>query len=185
MLRLELKLLADVGLLGLPNAGKSTFIRAVSAATPKVADYPFTTLHPSLGVVRMGPSQSFVVADLPGLIEGAAEGAGLGIRFLKHLSRTRLLLHLIDLDPVDDSDPIDNAKKIIHELEKYSDELAQKPRWLVFNKIDLLDPKDAKSRAKKILKALKWKEPHFLISGATKEGTEALCYAILKLLSQL
>ncbi|MEY3182034.1 MAG: GTP-binding protein GTP1/Obg family [Pseudomonadota bacterium] len=180
ILRLELKLLADVGLLGLPNAGKSTLIRAVSAATPRVADYPFTTLHPSLGVVRMGPSQSFVMADLPGLIEGAADGAGLGIRFLKHLSRTRLLLHIIDLCPSDASDPTENAITIVKELEKYSPEMVQKPRWLVFNKIDLLDTKEVEHRAKQVLDALKWNAPYFFISGATKTGTEALCYAVVQ-----
>ena len=180
MLRLELKLLADVGLLGLPNAGKSTLIRAVSAATPRVADYPFTTLHPSLGMVRMGPSKSFVMADLPGLIEGAADGAGLGIRFLKHLSRTKLLLHLIDLCPSDESDPVESALTIVRELEKYSVELADKPRWLVFNKIDLLDDEEAQERAQRVLDALNWQAPYFFISGATKVGTEALCYAVIQ-----
>jgi GTPase len=185
MLRLELKLLADVGLLGLPNAGKSTLIRAVSAATPRVADYPFTTLHPSLGVVRIGPCNSFVMADLPGLIEGAAEGAGLGVRFLKHLSRNRLLLHLIDLCPVDGSDPAENAVKIVRELEKFNPALAEKPRWLVFNKIDLLSAAEAQKQAKKVLKALRWpkESPRFFISGATKTGTEALCYAISETLA--
>ena len=138
-LRLELKVLADVGLLGLPNAGKSTFIRAVSAARPKVADYPFTTLHPNLGVVRVDENKSFVIADVPGLIEGAADGAGLGIRFLKHLSRTRLLLHIVDLAPLDpEADPVRDAKAIVGELEKYSPELAAKPRWLILNKLDLI-----------------------------------------------
>src|SRR5205823_2515476 len=136
-LRLELKLLAEVGLLGLPNAGKSTFIRSVSAATPKVADYPFTTLHPHLGVVRLGPMQSFVIADIPGIIEGAAEGAGLGLRFLRHLMRTQLLLHLVDVAPFDESDPVQDAKVIVEELKKYNPELASRERWLVLNKIDL------------------------------------------------
>lgn len=150
-------LLADVGMLGMPNAGKSTFIRAVSAAKPKVADYPFTTLVPSLGVVRMDNEKSFVVADIPGLIEGAAEGAGLGIRFLKHLERCRVLLHLIDIDPIDGTDPVENARIIISELEKYSQDLATKPRWLVFNKIDLLDKVEAEEKAKAIAEALGWK----------------------------
>ena len=153
-LLLELMLLADVGMLGMPNAGKSTFIRAVSAAKPKVADYPFTTLVPSLGVVRMDNEKSFVVADIPGLIEGAAEGAGLGIRFLKHLERCRVLLHLIDIDPIDGTDPVENARIIISELEKYSQDLATKPRWLVFNKIDLLDKVEAEEKAKAIAEAL-------------------------------
>ena len=144
---LELMLLADVGMLGLPNAGKSTFIRSVSAAKPKVADYPFTTLVPSLGVVRMDHEQSFVVADIPGLIEGASEGAGLGIRFLKHLERCRVLLHLIDIAPIDESDPIENAKVIINELKQYNAKLAEKPRWLVFNKVDLIEKEEAEARA--------------------------------------
>ncbi len=152
-LQLELMLLADVGMLGLPNAGKSTFIRSVSAAKPKVADYPFTTLVPSLGVVRMDNEKSFVVADIPGLIEGAADGAGLGIRFLKHLERCRVLLHLIDLAPIDESDPVENARIILGELEKYSDKLFQKPRWLVFNKCDLLSREEAESRAKAVVEA--------------------------------
>ncbi len=138
-LRLELKLLADIGLLGLPNAGKSTFIRSVSSARPKVADYPFTTLYPNLGVVSVSPHRSFVLADIPGLIEGAAEGAGLGIQFLKHLQRTRVLLHIIDIAPLDDSDPVAGAKQIVKELEKFSPDLAEKPRWLVLNKIDLFE----------------------------------------------
>lgn len=179
ILKLELKLLADVGLLGLPNAGKSTLIRAISAATPKVADYPFTTLHPHLGVVRVGPSNSFVVADIPGVIEGAAEGAGLGLRFLKHLSRTRLLLHLVDLDPLDQSDPAHNAQAVVQELEKFSPELAQKPRWLIFNKIDaFLEETELKSRAEAVLETLQWEGPIFFISGLNKTGTEALCFAI-------
>lgn len=178
-LQLELLLLADVGMLGLPNAGKSTFIRAVSAAKPKVADYPFTTLVPSLGVVRMDNEQSFVVADIPGLIEGASEGAGLGIRFLKHLERCRVLLHLIDLAPIDESDPVENAKIIVKELELYSEKLAAKPRWLVFNKIDLLDAEEADRRAKAIAAALGWQEQFYLISAASQQGVKTLCWDVM------
>ncbi|MEN5018248.1 Obg family GTPase CgtA [Erwinia sp. Eh17-17] len=178
-LQLELMLLADVGMLGLPNAGKSTFIRAVSAAKPKVADYPFTTLVPSLGVVRMDSEQSFVVADIPGLIEGASDGAGLGIRFLKHLERCRVLLHTIDLAPIDESDPVENARIILGELEKYSDKLFQKPRWLVFNKVDLLDQEEAESRAKAIADALGWTEKYYLISAANRSGVNALCWDLM------
>ncbi|MDC0611795.1 Obg family GTPase CgtA [Vibrio sp.] len=174
-LRLELLLLADVGMLGLPNAGKSTFIRAVSAAKPKVADYPFTTLIPSLGVVSVLPEKSFVVADIPGLIEGAADGAGLGIRFLKHLERCRVLLHMIDLLPVDQSDPVDNAMIIIEELMQYSDKLANKPRWLVFNKVDLLSEEDANETIQRVLDALEWDEQYFKISAINKNGTKELC----------
>ena len=181
-LKLELLLLADVGMLGLPNAGKSTFIRAVSAAKPKVADYPFTTLVPSLGVVRMDHEKSFVVADIPGLIEGASEGAGLGIRFLKHLERCRVLLHLIDLAPIDESDPIETAKVIINELGQYSEKLSQKPRWLVFNKIDILDPEEAKQRAQAIADALGWEDKHYLISAANREGVNALCWDVMHFL---
>ena len=186
-LRLELKLLADVGLLGLPNAGKSTFIRAVSAATPKVADYPFTTLHPHLGVVSVGMNKSFVIADIPGVIEGAAEGAGLGLRFLKHLTRTRLILHLVDVSPLDGSDPVAQAKAIVKELEKFSPELMRQERWLVLNKIDLLAVKqeDIELHCQKILKALNWKGPVFQISGLQKEGTDNLCFAISKRLDEL
>jgi len=184
-LRLELKLLADVGLLGLPNAGKSTLIRAVSAAVPKVADYPFTTLYPSLGVVKIGTAQSFVIADIPGVIEGAAEGAGLGIRFLKHLARTRLLLHLIDIAPIDQSDPITRAKAIVEELEKFSPELANLERWLVLNKIDLLPEAECKAHCEAIISALEWKGPVFQISGSQRIGTESLCYAIMKRLEEL
>lgn len=179
---LELMLLADVGMLGMPNAGKSTFIRAVSAAKPKVADYPFTTLVPSLGVVRMDSHQSFVVADIPGLIEGAADGAGLGIQFLKHLERCRVLLHLIDIDPIDGSDPVENAKIIISELEKYSDKLAQKPRWLVFNKVDLLDADEAKQKAQAIVEALGWKGDYYMIAAINQEGVKKLCWDIMEFL---
>ena len=184
-LRLELLLLADVGLLGLPNAGKSTFIRAVSAARPKVADYPFTTLVPNLGVVRVQSQKSFVVADIPGLIEGAAEGAGLGIRFLKHLERCRVLLHLIDILPVDGSDPAQNAQTIIHELEKYSPELAAKPRWLVFNKLDLVLPEEADEIIARVTEALDWEGPVYRISAFNKEGTDPICYDVIKLLETL
>ena len=179
---LELMLLADVGMLGMPNAGKSTFIRAVSAAKPKVADYPFTTLVPSLGVVRMDSHQSFVVADIPGLIEGAADGAGLGIQFLKHLERCRVLLHLIDIDPIDGSDPVENAKIIISELEKYSDKLAQKPRWLVFNKVDLLDGDEAKQKAQAIVEALGWEGDYYMIAAINQEGVKKLCWDIMEFL---
>ncbi|MCT4707850.1 Obg family GTPase CgtA [Enterobacteriaceae bacterium H16N7] len=178
-LQLELMLLADVGMLGLPNAGKSTFIRSVSAAKPKVADYPFTTLVPSLGVVRMDNEKSFVVADIPGLIEGAAEGAGLGIRFLKHLERCRVLLHLIDIAPIDESDPVENARIIIGELEKYSEKLAQKPRWLVFNKVDLMSQEEAEARAKEIATAMGWEDKYYLISAVNREGVNALCWDVM------
>ncbi|SFN26088.1 GTP-binding protein [Izhakiella capsodis] len=181
-LQLELMLLADVGMLGLPNAGKSTFIRAVSAAKPKVADYPFTTLVPSLGVVRMDSEKSFVVADIPGLIEGASDGAGLGIRFLKHLERCRVLLHLIDLAPIDESDPVENARTILGELEKYSDKLFQKPRWLVFNKADLLDPQDAQERAQAIAETLGWQQKHYVISAASHNGIKDLCWDVMSFL---
>jgi GTP-binding protein len=184
-LELELKVIADVGLLGLPNAGKSTLIRAVSAARPRVADYPFTTLHPNLGVVAVGPHRSFVMADIPGLIEGAAEGAGLGIRFLKHLQRTRLLLHLVDIAPLDpESDPVRDARAITRELRKFSKELAAKPRWLVLNKRDLLPPGEAHKRARAIVRRLGYRGPQFLISGATGEGTGALCEAVMALLEE-
>jgi GTP-binding protein len=181
-LRLELKILADVGLLGLPNAGKSTLIRAVSAAKPKVADYPFTTLHPNLGVVRVGELRSFVIADIPGLIEGAAEGAGLGIQFLRHLERTGLLLHLVDIAPLDGSDPVHSANAIIHELGAYSADLLAKPRWLVLNKIDQLDPDQVAEHCADIVKRLNWQGPVFYLSALKKEGTEALCYAIMDFL---
>src|SRR3954468_1790478 len=177
-LALELRVLADVGLLGLPNAGKSTFIRAVSAARPKVADYPFTTLAPSLGVVRVGES-SFVVADIPGLIEGAAEGAGLGHQFLRHLARTRLLLHIIDIAPFDpDADPVRDAKAIAAELKKYDDKLARKPRWLVFNKIDLAP--DADQRIARIVRALRWRRPWFKVCAISGEGCREITKAIAR-----
>jgi GTP-binding protein len=180
-LRVELRLLADVGLLGLPNAGKSTLIRAVSAARPKVADYPFTTLHPQLGVVSVGPYRSFVMADIPGLIEGAAEGAGLGIRFLKHLQRTRILLHLVDIAPPDpDEDPVTGARAIVGELKKFSPELAKKKRWLVLNKIDLLSGKELETRCADIVRRLRFKGPVFRISGVTGEGTKELCQAVMR-----
>lgn len=178
-LYLELKVLADVGLLGMPNAGKSTFIRSVSAAKPKVADYPFTTLHPNLGVVRVDANRSFVIADVPGLIEGAAEGAGLGHQFLRHLTRTRLLLHLVDLAPFDEAvDPVAEAKAIVQELKKYDDELYNKPRWLVLNKIDMLD--DAAVRVKQFVKDFGWKGPVFAISAISNMGTKELTYAIME-----
>lgn len=184
-LRLELMLLADVGMLGMPNAGKSTFIRAVSAAKPKVADYPFTTLVPNLGVVRVGAHRNFVIADIPGLIEGAAEGAGLGIRFLKHLERCRVLLHMIDIMPADNSDPVENAVTILSELERYSPELADKPRWLVFNKLDLMLPEEAEAKCKEIAEALDWQGPIYQISAFNKDGTEGLCNDILEFLDSL
>jgi GTPase len=184
-LELELKVIADVGLLGLPNAGKSTLIRAVSAAKPKVADYPFTTLHPNLGVVDVGQHRSFVMADIPGLIEGAAEGAGLGIRFLKHLQRTRVLLHLVDIAPIDpDADPVRDARAIVGELKKFSQELAAKPRWLVLNKRDLLPDDEAEKRAKAIKRSLRFRGPHFLISGATGRGTQELVEAVMAFLEE-
>lgn len=174
-LRIELQLLADVGLLGLPNAGKSTLIRAVSAARPKVADYPFTTLYPHLGVVRVGVDRSFVVADIPGLVEGASEGAGLGTRFLRHLSRTRLLWHVVDVAPlVPESDPVKDARTIAAELRRFSPELAARPRWLVLNKIDLLPPEDRERHCRDIVRRLRWRGPHFCVSGLTAEGCEAL-----------
>ncbi|ENY73907.1 Obg family GTPase CgtA [Aeromonas diversa] len=184
-LRLELLLLADVGMLGLPNAGKSTFIRAVSAAKPKVADYPFTTLVPNLGVVRGENSRSFVIADIPGLIEGAAEGAGLGIRFLKHLERCRVLLHLVDICPFDGSDPAENALTIVHELEKYSPELAAKPRWLVFNKLDLMLEEEAGEVMERVKAALGHEGPTYAITAISKEGTQKVCYDILDLLDTM
>ncbi|MCX4025601.1 Obg family GTPase CgtA [Endozoicomonas sp. SM1973] len=179
-LRLELKVIADVGLLGLPNAGKSTFIRAVSAAKPKVADYPFTTLVPNLGVVKVQNHRSFVVADIPGLIEGAAEGAGLGIRFLKHLARCRILLHLVDIAPLDESDPVEAAKSIVNELEQFSPALANRDRWLVFNKTDLLPADEADKRCQQVVDALQWQGPVYRIAAIAKQGTEQLCQDIMR-----
>jgi GTP-binding protein len=182
-LELELRVLADVGLLGMPNAGKSTLIRAVSSARPKVADYPFTTLQPNLGVVRVDVNRSFVMADIPGLIEGAAEGAGLGHQFLRHLQRTSLLLHLVDIAPFDESiDPAAEVKAIAAELKKYDPALAKKPRWLVFNKADLLAPEEARKRAQALLKKLRWTKPWFLVSGINGDGTRELVFAIMDFL---
>ena len=178
-LYLELKVLADVGLLGMPNAGKSTFIRAVSAAKPKVADYPFTTLHPNLGVVRVDTNRSFVIADIPGLIEGAAEGAGLGHQFLRHLARTRLLLHLVDLAPFDESvDPVQEARAIVDELRKYDETLYNKPRWLVLNKIDMLE--DSRERTERFVRELGWQGRCFAISAINGAGCKELTYAIME-----
>ncbi len=184
-LHLELILLADVGLLGMPNAGKSSLITKVSSARPKVADYPFTTLYPNLGVVSVGASRSFVVADIPGVIEGASEGAGLGIQFLKHLDRTRLLLHLVDIAPMDETaDPADEVRKIASELQNYSPELAERERWLVINKVDLLAPEETESRRERLLAELSWNGPVYTISAATGEGTGKLVYALMDYLEQ-
>jgi GTP-binding protein len=178
---LELKVLADVGLLGMPNAGKSTLITAISNARPRIADYPFTTLHPNLGVVRVGPEQSFVVADLPGLIEGASEGAGLGHLFLRHLQRTRLLLHIVDVAPFDEGvDTVAQAKAIVNELKKYDDGLYKKPRWLVLNKLDMVASEDRAALIKDFVKRFKFKGPVFEISALTREGCEPLVKEIYK-----
>jgi GTP-binding protein len=178
-LKLELKVLADVGLLGMPNAGKSTLISAISNARPRIADYPFTTLHPNLGVVRVGPEQSFVVADLPGLIEGASEGAGLGHLFLRHLQRTRLLLHVIDLAPFDETvDPVAQAKAIVGELKTYDTALYEKPRWLVLNKLDMVPGDERAARIKDFVKRMRFKGPVFEISALTREGCEHLVQAV-------
>ena len=184
-LKLELKVIADVGLLGMPNAGKSTFIRSVSAARPKVADYPFTTLHPNLGVVSVARHRSFVVADIPGLIEGAADGIGLGIQFLKHLQRTRLLLHIIDVMPDASADSaVVSARKILHELERYDESLYRKPRWLVLNKLDLVPPDERQSVIDEITGGLEWSGPVHAISALNREGVEPLCHDIMKFLEE-
>jgi GTP-binding protein len=184
-LRLELRVLADVGLLGMPNAGKSTLIAAISNARPKIADYPFTTLYPHLGVVRVGPERSFVVADIPGLIEGAAEGAGLGHQFLRHLQRTRLLLHLVDIAPFDESvDPVAQAKAIVAELKKYDPALHAKPRWLVLNKVDMLPAGERAARVKDFVRRLRWKGPVFEISALAREGLEPLVHAVFDHVAQ-
>jgi GTPase len=178
-LKLELRLLADVGLLGFPNAGKSTFIRAVSAATPRVADYPFTTLHPNLGVVRIGTDQSFVIADIPGIIEGAAEGAGLGIQFLRHVSRTSLLLHVVDIQPVDGSDPVEQVRTIESELASFDEELVDRPRWLVINKSDVFSDEDElKAAVDDIVSRLEWTAPYFVVSAAGQTGTWDVCLKV-------
>jgi GTP-binding protein len=184
-LRLELKVLADVGLLGMPNAGKSTFITAVSNARPKIADYPFTTLHPNLGVVRVSSEKSFVIADIPGLIEGAADGAGLGVQFLRHLQRTGLLLHIVDLAPFEDTvDPVKEAKAIVKELKKYDEELVEKPRWLVLNKLDMVPEEERKKRVKDFVKKFGWKGPVFEISALNRQGCEELVVAIYEYLAE-
>lgn len=183
-LQLELRVLADVGLLGMPNAGKSTLIRAVSNARPKVADYPFTTLHPNLGVVRVGPERSFVIADVPGLIEGAAEGAGLGHQFLRHLSRTDVLLHLVDCTPSDESDPVRNVRAIAAELRKYDEQLYRKPRWLVLNKIDLVPSEAREALIQEFRRRLRTKAPVYAISAATGEGCRELVSAVAQFLSK-
>ena len=183
-LQLELKVLADVGLLGMPNAGKSTFIRAVSAARPKVADYPFTTLHPNLGVVRVSPEKSFVIADIPGLIEGAAEGAGLGHQFLRHLARTRVLLHLVDIAPMYEGvNPVADARAILNELKKYDPALYQKPRWLLLNKVDLLEDRDEKIAS--FLKEFSDFDRYFVVSAINGEGCKELTYAIMEHLLEM
>ena len=178
-LKLELRLLADVGLLGFPNSGKSTFIRAVSAATPRVADYPFTTLHPNLGVVRIGTDQSFVIADIPGIIEGAADGAGLGIQFLRHVSRTSLLLHVVDIRPIDGSDPVEQVQAIERELANFDTELVDRPRWLVINKMDVFDDEEElEATANDIVNRLGWTAPSFLVSAAGQQGTREVCLQV-------
>lgn len=184
-LKLELKLLSDVGLLGLPNAGKSTFITAVSKATPKIANYPFTTLYPHLGVVRVEEFRSFVIADVPGLIEGASEGMGLGIQFLKHLERTQLLLHIIDIAPLDGSNPIEAIEAILGELKQFSRNLLERPRWLVFNKIDLLPADEVGASCQAMIRQLGWSGPVYQISAIRREGTEQLCYDLMRFLEEI
>ncbi|MBD8526559.1 Obg family GTPase CgtA [Pseudomarimonas arenosa] len=185
-IRLELKLLADVGLLGFPNAGKSTFIRAVSAARPRVADYPFTTLYPNLGVVRIEQHRSFVIADIPGLIEGAAEGAGLGITFLKHVQRNRLLLHVVDIAPlVDEVDPVEQVRALEKELEKFDHELLERPRWLLLNKVDLLPEDEREAKIQAVLNALDWQAPWFAISAIAAQGTELVCQKVMQALDAM
>jgi len=176
-LKLELRVLADVGLLGMPNAGKSTLIAAISNARPKIADYPFTTLHPNLGVVRVGPDQSFVVADIPGLIEGASEGAGLGHQFLRHLQRTELLLHLVDLAPFDGADPVAQTRAIVKELKAYDPGLHAKPRWIVLNKLDMVPAEEREARVKDFVRRLRWKGPVFAVSALAREGLDGLVRA--------
>lgn len=184
-LKLEMKVLADIGLLGFPNAGKSTLISSVSSAHPKVADYPFTTLYPNLGVVRVGLDSSFVIADIPGLIEGAADGAGLGVQFLKHLQRTRLLLHLVDIAPLDGMPPEDAVRKLTQELINFDTSLGEKPRWLVFTKLDVLGAEEARKIAESVVKALDWQEPWFLISAVARKGTDELVQRIGQYLDEL
>ena len=183
-LKLELRVIADVGLLGLPNAGKSTFIRAVSAAKPKVADYPFTTLRPNLGVVSLQGHRSFVIADIPGLIEGASMGAGLGIRFLKHLLRTRLMLHIVDMQPFDGSAPVANARSILSELENFSPTLAKQPQWLILNKIDLIPEAEREARCREVVEALNWEGPVFSIAAISKRGVSKLVESIMQSIEQ-
>jgi len=184
-LRLELRVIADIGLLGYPNAGKSTFIRAVSSARPRVADFPFTTLHPNLGVVSIEPHRSFVVADIPGLIEGAADGRGLGTRFLRHLARTRILLHIIDIAPIDGNDPIEQAQKLLVELNRYSAELGDKERWVVLNKIDLVAAEEREKNASDLIRRLRWDGPVYSISAISGQGTRVLCEAIMRRLEKV
>lgn len=184
-LHLELKVLADVGLLGFPNAGKSTLISTVSAARPKVADYPFTTLYPNLGVVRVGLDSSFVIADIPGLIEGAAEGVGLGVQFLKHLQRTKLLLHLVEIAPLDEMPPEEAIQKLAQELVNFDRDLGDKVRWLVFTKVDLLEPRAAEAIARRVVDNLKWKSPWFMISSVTRTGTDELMQSISRALDEM